>query len=157
MFYAFTGSKDTSALHVYKYPYKALHNASGCILHIVSWDANNVQQVSVSIDAADLLHEFARWCALQVIDLWDAPKVVRDYLKTGDKSLPVAGKAVKPQGNDIANSASASALRVIITADAAEAALWSLSAAQDADVTQRLKQQIKLEEMVEAALEVAGG
>jgi len=34
-----------------------------------------------------VLHEFSRWAALQVIDLWDAPSVVRDYLETGNESL----------------------------------------------------------------------
>ena len=33
------------------------------------------------------LHEFSRWCALQVIHLWNAPQVVKEYLKTGDESL----------------------------------------------------------------------
>ena len=42
------------------------------------------------IDATDILREFARWCALQVIDLWAAPDVVRQYLKTGDESLRAA-------------------------------------------------------------------
>jgi len=38
-------------------------------------------------DATDTLHAFERWCALQVIDLWDAPDVVREYLATGDEAL----------------------------------------------------------------------
>ena len=33
-----------------------------------------------------VLRQFARWCALQVIGLWDAPAVVREYLETGDES-----------------------------------------------------------------------
>ena len=33
-----------------------------------------------------LLRVFARWSALQVIDLWDAAAVVREYLETGDES-----------------------------------------------------------------------
>ena len=33
-----------------------------------------------------VLRQFARWCALQVIDLWDAPAVAREYLETGDES-----------------------------------------------------------------------
>ena len=36
---------------------------------------------------AALLQDFARWCALQVVDLWDAPDVVREYLTTGDETL----------------------------------------------------------------------
>ena len=39
------------------------------------------------IDATDLLREFARKCALKVIHLWDAPRVVRDFLETGDEAL----------------------------------------------------------------------
>ena len=38
-------------------------------------------------DASDVLRAHARWCALQVIDLWDAPDVVRRYLESGDESL----------------------------------------------------------------------
>ena len=30
---------------------------------------------------------WARWCALQVIDLWDAPEIVRCYLETGDETI----------------------------------------------------------------------
>ncbi len=30
---------------------------------------------------------FARWCALQVVHLWGAPKVVKEFLETGDKRL----------------------------------------------------------------------
>jgi hypothetical protein len=40
-----------------------------------------------------MLREFARWCALQVIHLWDAPDVVRQYLETGDESLRAAARA----------------------------------------------------------------
>ena len=34
--------------------------------------------------------EFARWCALQVIHLWDCPEIVRLYLETGDESIRAA-------------------------------------------------------------------
>lgn len=44
-------------------------------------------------DADDLLHDFARRCAMDVIDLWDAPDVVREYLETGDESLRDAARA----------------------------------------------------------------
>jgi hypothetical protein len=33
---------------------------------------------------------FARWCALQVVHLWNAPDVVVRYLKTGDESIRAA-------------------------------------------------------------------
>lgn len=38
------------------------------------------------IDATELLRAHARWCALQVIHLWKAPAVIREYLETGDES-----------------------------------------------------------------------
>jgi hypothetical protein len=44
------------------------------------------------VDATPALREFARWCALQVIHLWDAPQVVIDYLTTGDESLRDAAR-----------------------------------------------------------------
>ena len=36
--------------------------------------------------------EFARWCALQVIDLRDAPDVVREYLETGNEKIRSAAR-----------------------------------------------------------------
>jgi hypothetical protein len=39
------------------------------------------------VDCADVLHKFARMCALDVVHLWDAPQVVQDYLSTGDEDL----------------------------------------------------------------------
>jgi len=30
---------------------------------------------------------YARWCALQVINLWDAPEVVLEYLNTGNENI----------------------------------------------------------------------
>jgi len=44
------------------------------------------------IDGDAVLRAFARWCALQVIDKWDAPDVVVRYLRTGDKSIRNAAK-----------------------------------------------------------------
>ena len=39
------------------------------------------------VDGDELLRDFARRCALDVVHLWDAPQVVIDYLSTGDESL----------------------------------------------------------------------
>jgi len=44
-------------------------------------------------NADDILREFARKVALSVIDLWDAPDVVRKYLETGDEKLRNAARA----------------------------------------------------------------
>jgi len=45
------------------------------------------------VDGEALLRDFARRCALDVIHLWDAPKVVVRYLKTGDESSRDAARA----------------------------------------------------------------
>ncbi len=43
------------------------------------------RRVLWTIDATDLLRRFARSCALDVIDLWDAPEIVVRWLRTGDE------------------------------------------------------------------------
>ena len=45
------------------------------------------------VDAEDLLRDFARRCAIDVLPLWDAPEIVVQYLKTGDESLRAAARA----------------------------------------------------------------
>jgi hypothetical protein len=42
------------------------------------------------VNAELVLLDFARWCALSVIDKWDAPPVVRQWLETGDESVRYA-------------------------------------------------------------------
>ena len=36
--------------------------------------------------------QFTRWCALQVVHLWDCPDVVKRYLETGDEGLRDAAR-----------------------------------------------------------------
>ena len=81
-----------------------------------------------SVNGEALLREFARWCALRVIHLWDAPDVVRRHLETGDESI-----------RDAASYASAA-----WDASAAWAAAWDAAWAA---------QNTKLTELVEAARE----
>ena len=68
---------------------------------------------SEGIDATEVLRKFARMCALDVIDKWDAPEVVVRYLKTGDESIRDAAWAA-------AWAAARDAAR-----DAASAAAWA--------------------------------
>lgn len=79
-----------------------------------------------------ILNEVARWYALQVADLWDAPDVVRQYLETGDESLRDAVLST-PRGvawneaRDAARDAARGAVRGAAAAaavDAAEAMAW---------------------------------
>jgi hypothetical protein len=68
----------------------------GTVKHDEDKSVGNERTVVAMLDADatdKLLRDFARWCALQVIHLWDAPDVVRQYLDTGDKSLRSAAWA----------------------------------------------------------------
>jgi hypothetical protein len=76
------------------------------------------------IDATELLRGFARWCALQVIHLWDAPDVVRRYLETGDESLMAASRAAAMSSWDTRGAAGAAA-----TAAAIASVDWSVARA----------------------------
>src|SRR3990172_4026176 len=51
------------------------------------------REVLAIADVTEELRAFARWCALQVIHLWDAPQVVREYLATGREDLRAAAVA----------------------------------------------------------------
>lgn len=45
------------------------------------------RRIAWRIDATDLLRRFARKFALDVLHLWDAPAVVREYLETGREDI----------------------------------------------------------------------
>ena len=47
----------------------------------------NTRTYLYGFDATEMLREFARKCALDVIHLWDAPEIVVRYLNTGDESI----------------------------------------------------------------------
>ena len=92
-----------SGLHASRHPFDALTYAPGARLHRVELrgiegeEADKVvareRRIIASIDAADLLRAFARQCALDVVELWDAPDVVRTYLLTGDETIRAAARA----------------------------------------------------------------
>lgn len=71
--------------------------------------------VAGPVNAESTLHEFARWCALQVIHLWNCPPIVKEYLETGKEELRVAAWAA---ARDVARIAA----RV-----AARAAAWGVA------------------------------
>jgi hypothetical protein len=68
------------------------------------------------LDAEDLLRDFARRCALDVIDLWPAPEIVIKYLTGGDETFRAAAW-------DAASTAARDAW------DAAGTAAWAARAA----------------------------
>ena len=68
------------------------------------------------------IRQFARDCALDVIHLWDAPSVVKEYLETGDEKLR---DAARDAAWDAAWAAAMAARAAAMAArDAALAAAW---------------------------------
>ena len=81
------------------------------IVHGEDKSAATERTVLWMADATETLGSFARWCALQVIDTWGAPDVVRQYLETGDASIKNVALEVARGALSVARGAlSASAL-----------------------------------------------
>ena len=80
------------------------------------------------IDIEAELFQFSRWSALQVIHLWDAPAVVREFLETGNDALRAAARdAARAAPWDSARASAWDAARDAARAaarDAASAAAW---------------------------------
>ena len=94
-----------SGLHASEHPFDALRWSPGEFLHRVELDGTLIshgdpidkwvgsrRRIIASRDSTDVMRAFARWCALQVIHMWDAPDVVSQYLETGDESLRDAAR-----------------------------------------------------------------
>ena len=120
-------------------------------------------------NADNVLREFARWCALQVVHLWDCPIDVIEYLQTGDKDLRdaamnIAWNATRAAAWDSAARVAAWNATRAIAWDAARATSWDAARAVATDAAwnaahedaawdaamkaTREKQNKKLEEML---------
>ena len=128
-----------TGLHASKHPFDALTYARGATLCLVECEGIvdehddkivcRRRKIVSRIDATDILLEMARWSALQVIHLWDAPDVVRRYLYTGDESLMAASRAASSDTSMAvlwaASSAAAMEAAWYASRDASRSALWS--------------------------------
>lgn len=102
-----------SGLHASKRIIDALRYAPGHMIHRVECGGEIIHQddklvctertILWTVDDEELLREFARMCALDVIHLWNAPDVVVQYLKTGDEAL--RGAALDAAGDVWADAA----------------------------------------------------
>ena len=89
-----------TGLHASRDPFDALEYAPGATLCMVDCAQIEAEQddklvcrkrrIVKRIDATDLLWAMSRWSALQVIHLWDAPAVVREFLEAGEESKRAA-------------------------------------------------------------------
>jgi hypothetical protein len=77
-------------------------------------------------DATGTLRAFARACALDVIDNWNAPAVVREYLETGNEDLRIAAWSAASAAESAAESVARSVAR---SAASARSAAWSAAGA----------------------------
>ena len=87
-------------------------------------------------DHEKLRRAYARWVALDVIHLWDAPPVVYQYLETGDESLSEAAMSAARAARAMsaaraARAASEDAARAASAAARADAA-WAAARARNA-------------------------
>jgi len=137
-------------LHASRRPADALKYAPGSTLCLVELDGEVIEEedkivarrrrIIARIDAEPLLWDYARWCALQAVHLWDSPDVVKQYLNTGDESLRSAARdAARDAARAAAGAAAGAAARAAWAAagsaaveaagDAAGAAAWAAWAA----------------------------
>jgi hypothetical protein len=118
-------------LHASEHPLDALKYAPSLLLHLVELEGDlkshgkpidkwvgRRRKIIATINAEELLLEYARWCALEVIHLWDAPQVVREYLETGEKSL-------RKEAYEAAAWAAAEVTAEVAAWAAYEAAYWA--------------------------------
>src|SRR5574343_1350583 len=116
-------------LHASRHPFDALAYAPGPVLCLVDCDEIEAEEndklvcrrrrIVARFDATTMLRAFARQCALDVIHLWNAPQVVRDYLTTGDESLrDAAGNAAYAacDASDAARAAASAARAAVYAA-----------------------------------------
>jgi len=92
-----------SGLHASRKILDALRYATGSVLYRVECSGEIIEEGDKLVctrrkylavmDAEEILHHFARLCALDVMHLWEPPDVVVKYLRTGDKSLRAAARA----------------------------------------------------------------
>jgi len=119
-----------SGLHASRKVLNALHYAPGNTIcrvectDIVQEDDDKLvcrrRRILWRVGGGDLLRDFARRCALDVIHLWDAPEIVVRYLRTGDESMrAAAGAAARAAGRAAGRAAAGDAAWA-----AAGAAAW---------------------------------
>jgi len=129
-----------SGLHASRNPFDALQYAPGPILCLVEVDdikheetdklVSRRRKIVARMDATKMLRYFSRMQALSVVDKWDAPDVVLDYLMTGSQSLRDAARGA---AWDAARGSAWDAARGAAW-DAARDAVWDAAwdAARDA-------------------------
>jgi hypothetical protein len=137
-----------SGLHASIEPSDALRYAPGSVICKVLCEGKIIRAedklicsertIITKMDGTELLKYAARVFALSVIDKWDAPDVVLDWLMTGEEDIrwaaaEAAAYAAYAAAADAAKAtATAEAVAAYAAADAADAAYAAAAAAADA-------------------------
>jgi len=121
-------------LHASEHPFDALSFAPGNHLHLVELGGLIIphgdpvdkvvaerRKIVASIDAEQLCRDFSRRVARDVLHLWNAPEVVKQYLETGDEKLRAAAWAA---ARAAAGAAAWAAARAAWDAGDAAGAAW---------------------------------
>ena len=144
--------------HASLHPFDALKYAPGNTLCLVECGGEIIhgddklvcaeRTIIKRIDAEPLLRDFARWCALKVVHLWDAPDVVVEYLKTGNESLRADARDA---ARDAARAAAWAAACDAAWAAARAAARAAWDASRDAEDASRDAHRDEFERIVKKA------
>jgi len=86
------------------------------------------------VNATAMLRKFARLCALDVINMWEAPEIVRRYLRTGQEDIRTTVWAARDarDARDPACGAGAAAAAAWAAARGARDPAWGAAAAATA-------------------------
>ena len=157
-----------SGLHASPDAFDALQYAPGNLLHQVELDgtilphgdpvdkfAAQKRRIVATIDAEPIMRLFARRVALDVIHLWDAPPIVKEYLETGDESKRAAARDAAWDAAGAAAWAAAGAAAWAAAWAAAGAAAWAAAGAAARAAKQKLYRGW-FNEMVEAEFALKG-
>jgi len=141
-----------SGLHASERIIDALKYAPGPMLYRVRCSGEIVRgedklvcsrrEYLAGLDATEMLVEFARFCALDVSHLWDAPDVAIYWLLSGD---PDAMAAARNAAWDAAMAAARNAVRNAAWDAARDAAGAAARAAQNTVLTQMAEELLGLE------------
>jgi hypothetical protein len=109
----------------------------GTIIHDSDKMVASERRCLWAIDGKDVLRRSTRLCALDVIDKWDAPEIVRRYLETGDESIRADARAAAWAAGAARSAGVAAWAAAIAGGDAgwaaarAAGAAWAAGAARD--------------------------
>src|SRR5208282_4003197 len=122
-------------LHFSEHPLDALNYAPGFTCCLIEYGGKVLRQhdkgcaserlIVARVDVKALCLKFARDCASDVLHLWDAPQVVKDFLATGDNAYAAAYAANAAGGGASAAYAASGGASAAYAAYAASAAYYA--------------------------------